>query len=367
MNEISPLFTSEPPEASATQNTSLRQEPPQVQPLMEPVFLREEDEDIFSLSSASDGFVAPFQLSGTQPVVESTPPVSARSASHASIDQRGGAPISPSSRGSTGPVLLRVLARQKGWWRVAVLVGLILLLLGGVGFTALAQRPASLTLASPSVRATVAVPVPRRTPILSATPAPSQFAGSSWIPLLPPGWTTAGRTMSDALFAERTAWTFTDREMSLDFRNVGTRAKHNGTLTAATFVLTPAALQRFFQNDVRVINNRLFDRVTTLELVQAVINPVPHLVKFEQVATQQFAWVDVSFSLWISQLEQGKHREGIEMDAATRQARVHHMAVLLLRFPLGMQGPNAPMGGTGWLVSNYALDLPGGTLPDLAG
>jgi hypothetical protein len=39
------------------------------------------------------------------------------------------------------------------------------------------------------------------------------------------------------------------------------------------------------------------------------------------------------------------------------------MIVLLLRVTPGTQGANAPMGGTGWLVSTYALDQAGGSLP----
>jgi hypothetical protein len=39
------------------------------------------------------------------------------------------------------------------------------------------------------------------------------------------------------------------------------------------------------------------------------------------------------------------------------------MIVVLLRVTPGSQGTNAPMGGTGWLVSTYALDPAGGSLP----
>jgi hypothetical protein len=43
------------------------------------------------------------------------------------------------------------------------------------------------------------------------------------------------------------------------------------------------------------------------------------------------------------------------------------MIVLLLRVPPGTQGTNAPMGGTGWLVSTYALDPAGGSSAGILG
>jgi len=192
---------------------------------------------------------------------------------------------------------------------------------------------------------------------------------SDWVPsvltLQQLGWTGAGLSMGDALEAERTAWTFTDREMSLDWRNTGTRAQHGGTFTAAVFLLTPHARARFFTNDVRAFNNVLFDRVQQQQLIQEVVNAQPRLVRFQVQGAQQFAWVDVAFQLWQSQLGQqtGSRVEGLELDPATNGPRVHHMLVLLLRVTPGTQGTNAPMGGTGWLVSTYALDPVGGILP----
>ncbi len=192
---------------------------------------------------------------------------------------------------------------------------------------------------------------------------------SDWVPsaqtLQRLGWTGAGLSTSDALEAERTAWTFTDREMSLDYRNVGTQAQHSGTFTAAVFLLTSDVRTRFFQNDVRAINNALFNRVQQQQLTQEVVNAEGHLVQFQIRGQQQFAWVDVSFQLWQSRLDpQTESRaEGLELDPATHGPRIHHMMVLLLRVTPGTQGTNAPMGGTGWLVSTYALDPTGGSLP----
>jgi hypothetical protein len=191
----------------------------------------------------------------------------------------------------------------------------------------------------------------------------------TWLPNpLPTGWTDAGLSLSDALFAERTAVTFTDREMSLDYRSVGTRARHGGTFTATVFILTPPAAVRFAQNDVRAANNVLFDRAQQERLIQAVVNPQPRLIAFTVVGQQQFAWVTVSFQLWQSKVDgaTGQRTEGFSLDPATNQARTYQMTVLLLRVPQRTQGANPAMGGTGWLVSNYALDLANGTMLDIA-
>jgi hypothetical protein len=212
----------------------------------------------------------------------------------------------------------------------------------------------------------------RRTPTpTTATATPQATPQNSWVPstqtLQQLGWTGAGLSTGDALEAERTAWTFTDREMSLDYRNAGSQAQHGGTFTASVFLLTPNARTRFFQNDVRVINNVLFDRIQQQRLIQEVVNAQPRLVQFQVQGQQQFAWVDVSFQLWQSRLDPqtGSRAEDLELDPATHGPRSHHMIVLLLRVTRGAQGTNAPMGGTGWLVSTYALDPAGGSLPGI--
>ena len=109
----------------------------------------------------------------------------------------------------------------------------------------------------------------------------------------------------------------------------------------------------------------LFDRVEQQQLIQQVVNAQPRLARYQAQGQQQFAWVDVSFQLWQSQLDQqtGQRVEGLEPDPATNGPRVHHMLILLLRVIPGTLGTNAPMGGTGWLVSTYALDPVGGILP----
>jgi hypothetical protein len=218
----------------------------------------------------------------------------------------------------------------------------------------MAQTTPAVPMQKPETRRTTTQPVKMPTPTRPATTP----TGGNWQPQqVPAGWTAAGLGTGDAIDALRTANTFTDREMSIDFRSVGTRANHGGTMTSAVFLLTAAAQTRFVQNDVRVINNVFFDQIELQRLVQGVVNAQPQLTNFVMQGGQQFAWVDVSFELWQSKAVNGKPSDGFEMDPATREPRVHHMAVLLLRVA---QNANAAMGGTGWLVSLYALDLPVG-------
>lgn len=166
------------------------------------------------------------------------------------------------------------------------------------------------------------------------------------------------------------ALTFVGREMSADYRDIGTLTHHGGTLTAARFLLTPGGQVRFVNNDVRMINNVLFTTIRKTQLIQQVIDPQPALVQFQvqqiQGQMHSFAWVTVSFPLFQSKMDPatGQRVEDIERDPATGQPRVHQMAVVLMRVAPQDQGPNAPMGGTGWLVNVYALDAT--TLPDIA-
>ncbi len=216
--------------------------------------------------------------------------------------------------------------------------------------------------ATKTVQPTTQPTAPAPSPTPSLAPAPL----SSWVPAqLPAGWTAAGLNWGDALYAVRTAMLSTDREEALDFRHVGPRAQHGGTMTAATFILTPAAQQRFFQFDVRAINNTLFDTIEQDQLIQAAVNMTPSLVQFQVQGGQQLAWVEVGYQLWQAHLDAttGQQVEGLELDPATGQPRVHHMIVVLLRVNPATQGAAAPAGGTGWLVSTYALDPAGGTLP----
>ncbi|WP_126554874.1 hypothetical protein [Dictyobacter kobayashii] len=184
------------------------------------------------------------------------------------------------------------------------------------------------------------------------------------------GWTQAGLTLGDAFEAIRTGSTFTDREMSYDYRNIGTPTNHSGTLTGAMFLLTPGGQVRFIHNDVRMINNALYDKVHAGKIIQQVVNAQPSLVQFQIVEVQgqqhKFAWINVAFELLQSKIDpaSGKRVERIQVDPATGQPILNHMAVVLVRISPQTQGANAPMGGTGWLVDTYELDT--NTLPAIA-
>ncbi len=302
-------------------------------------------------TDGSAPFAAPFQLSGAIPALSANAQKT----------------VSPSE---AAPTRAASLARMRRFplRRVLLLSTFIVVVLAVLTMTVFAQ-------AIPPLRGgrTITTSATTTTGNQNASPTPTMITAQGspsldWVPqTLPDGWTAADLSVADALDAERTAWTFTDREMSLDFRSVGTRASHAGTFTAATFLLTPAAKIRFEQNDLRAANNVLFDSVQQRQLIQVVINAQPHLVKFQMQGQQQFAWVDVSFQLWQSQLDPqhpDQRIEGKEVDPTTKQPRVHHMVVLLLYVQPGTQGLNPPMGGAGWLVSTYTLD-PGDALPDI--
>lgn len=324
----------------------------------------------------NDAFPLPFQLSEPLPALAS--------------EQRAptgtsGAGRTPSSSLPGSP--LPGGARRRMWLKPGLISVVVVLTVGFLGLALLAPAvsPHSTATQATTVaqqRSTPgATPRTRRalSPVATAPPSrhppqalsPTATGASdlgNWVPVsLPAGWTGAGLTLGDALFAERTAVTFTDREMSLDYRAVGTRAQHGGTLTAAVFLLTPAARERFRQQDVRVTTNQLYDLVVGERLIQAVIDPQPRLRAFAIQGQQQFAWVEVTFTLWqsLTDPQTGQSQQGLMKDPTSQQPRVHRMGVLLVRVPPASQGANAPMGGTGWLVSNYVLDSPGGTLPPI--
>lgn len=272
--------------------------------------------------------------------------------------QTGQAPVEPLAAH-------RSRRQRKQITKTLALVALLIVALGLSALTVFAQTtpPILVQKGTPSAPTTPTTVPPSPQPTRSTHPAakapmPTPQAQIPWVPsTLPPGWTSAGLTMGDAIFAERTALTFTDREEGLDFRNVGTRAQHRGTFTASVFILSAGGKARFFQNDLRAINNTLFDQVEAEQRIQSAVNSVPNLTGFVEQGHQPFARVDVSFFLWQSRLQQGQRNIGFEGDPATGQPRLHHMSVLLVRVTPGTQGANAPMGGTGWLVSSYGLDV----------
>jgi hypothetical protein len=66
-----------------------------------------------------------------------------------------------------------------------------------------------------------------------------------------------------------------------DYRNIGTLAVHSGTLTDSTFLLTPGGKIRFVQNDVRMINNVLYTKISNGKIIQQVVNAQASLVQFQ--------------------------------------------------------------------------------------
>jgi len=225
---------------------------------------------------------------------------------------------------------------------------------------AMGTHPAK-TQTPPPVRVTPTGIVPTPTVGTMLQPQASGVPPDQLLQLL--GWTTAGLSVADAIQADRTAVTFTDREEGLVFNEPATR-------TAAEFLLTQAARNRFAQNDVRVNSDALWNSVTdpARQLIQLAVNEQPTLVKQEAQGQNQFAWVDVQFELWQSHIDPQNPNQrtgGLEVDPATGTPRMHHMVILLLQVAPGSLGANAPMGATGWLVSNYMLDPTAGTLPNI--
>lgn len=327
--------------------------PPQVEEEEEPFYVYEEEQPDLEVA-----FVAPFQRSSALPTVAaqvgSSDQVAVNNAEAATPPRKTGRP----SRFSLAMIGLLV--------GVVMVVSLLIM-------NALAQTTPPLQSVQSSHHALPPASSKQQPPVRpSPAPTPMQTQGTSgqgqpqpssdWVPQqVPDGWTHAGLGFGDAIQAMRTALAFNDREMSLDYRSVGTRAAHGGTFTAATFVMTPAAMQRFQHDDMRMINNALFDRVVTTQLIRLVVNAQPHLITFVQQGQEAFAWVEVAFQLWQSQIDPHhppSRMEGKELDPTTQQPRIHHMMVLLLRVPAQNAGAAPAMGGTGWLVSTYGLDLP---------
>jgi hypothetical protein len=349
--------TQQPPEATVVESTARPADQP-------PYYTKEEEQeeedwdDHNEDGGLSTEFVSPFQRSDALPVVNSATAGTA-------------VPGLPPAVGQPGP-------RRFPAMRV-ILVAIVVALVTSIFLMWVSAKPASPThgngSAVPTAASTKNVPSARPTPTprtqqgKGPTPTPVATVTTGGTPQIPTdqtlgqlGWTAAGLTAADAFQAERTGWTFTEREETLVFNEPGTR-------TAATFLLTPGARDRFAQTDVRASSNAFWNTVTDpqRQLIQFALNLQPSLVKFATQGQQRFAWVDIAFWRWQSRIapnDQAQRTSGMELDPATNQPRVHHMIVLLLRVAPQSQGANAPMGGTGWLVSNYTLDPAAGTLLD---
>jgi hypothetical protein len=338
-------------------------------------------------ANQSSPFVLPFQNSAPMPTVAAMPAQSAPG-SMGTVPSPSSPPVTGKTRWSVFPIVKNFL-----------ISGVVLITVLGVSLFVFAQSVtssgptqtnrttgASTASASHVVQGTPAktkTPIVKSTPRTTASSSASQEHGtqatgispSSRIPstqlLSQIGWTQAGLTQADAIEAIRTAATFTDREMSLDYRNMGTPQQHGGTLTSSTFLLTPGGLIRFLHNDKRAINNAFYNQLKADQMTQQVVSTqAPALVQVQTVQVQgkmhQFAWVNVPFELFQSKRNPttGQDTEDFERDSTTGQPLTHHLIVLLERISPQNQGVNAPMGGTGWLVNTYALDT--NTLPAIA-
>ncbi|WP_338248095.1 hypothetical protein [Dictyobacter halimunensis] len=384
------VFTPIPPMSGSQQPPQEEQTPTQGKQSL--FYTQEDDPDLHlpqmdeqdDQADQSSPFVLPFQPSGVMPIMATM-----------QTHQQGATGTPPPATTSPG---------KKRWGsfqllKIFLIGGVVLITIIGASLLVFAQsapppeaihvtsthtpttRGTTPTAASkPTQRPPAQKPTPTHPSTPPATPAPApsqqgaQGTDNSPAGTLPSphllnqlGWTHAGLTVGDALEALRTGTTFTDREMSYDYRNIGTPTRHSGTLTGSTFLLTPGGQFRFVHNDVRMINNTLYNKIQAGKIIQQVVNAQSTLVHFQvvQVLGQQhtFAWISVTFELLQSKIDptSGKRREQLQTDPATGQPLIHHMAVILVRILPQNQGTSAPMGGTGWLVNTYALDT--NTLP----
>ncbi len=103
------------------------------------------------------------------------------------------------------------------------------------------QKKTTVSAAPPTRQSTPASQPPQsnQVPTTSGVSSPTPRIIPSAQRLSDLGWTQAGLSAGDAIEALRTATTFTDREMSYDYRNIGTLTTHSGTLIGARFLADP--------------------------------------------------------------------------------------------------------------------------------
>ena len=328
----------------------------------------------------SSPFVLPFQNSAAMPAI-----------AQKDIQGTTGQPPIPPAPGKMQRGLLPML-------KIPLIASIVLITIIGASFLVFAQSTTSPTLSpgkegqTHEMTKTSLIATPRSIPTKKPTSLPdptgeipatphltqgsqgqeTQKPEASTLPtaqlLQQLGWTQAGLSLGDAFEALRTGITFADREMSYDYRNIGTPAAHSGTLTGSVFLLTPGGQQRFAQNDKRAISTTFYNQIHDEMIIQQVVNGQPTLTQFQvlqiQGQTHRFAWVDASFELFQSKIDPATGQRTEQLGSATGQPLFHHLAIVLVQVALQDQGPNAPMGGTGWLVNTYALDAKG--LPAIA-
>ncbi|GHP00903.1 hypothetical protein KSF_109500 [Reticulibacter mediterranei] len=318
-----------------------------------PYYIQEGD-DVPDVGSVSSAFATPFQYSSALPTMNE-------------VQATGGEHVYTATAPTPTPSFGEKKAGRSSLFKIALVTIVTVVVLSVLSLTVFAQptqplattTPQQTPAPAPTTKAVPPAPTAKPTLVPTAMP-PVGTQNGIWVPQqLPAGWMDAGLTTGDAIFAERTAWTFADREEAIDFRSIG-------TMTAARFILTPGGKTRFAQNDRRVANDDFLRVVQKKDLIQSAVGLGPHLVKFQAQDKNQFVWFDVSFQLYQSQRanpdnpKDQRRIDGLEVDA-THQPRIHHMSILLHRIDPKNQGADAPMGGSGWLVSNYGLDLPGNT------
>lgn len=173
---------------------------------------------------------------------------------------------------------------------------------------------------------------PKPSPTAVSTPVATAIPGAQ---TLPPAWSASGRGTTDMLEALTVAETFTQRYETIDFRSPG-------TLSASRFIMTRAANIRFSANDQRN-TDQFAEQIQQEHLLQDAFITGAQLVAAQELNGNFFAWVTVSYQLSVQQNQE---------PALTMQNR--QMTVLLVAVPFDTPAGAPPMGGIGWLVSNYS-------------
>lgn len=158
---------------------------------------------------------------------------------------------------------------------------------------------------------------------------------------LPVPWVASERGTPDMFEALSVAETFTQRYETIDFRSPA-------TLTASSFILTNAAINRFAAQDKRH-TDAFAAQVQQQKLMQAVLITGAQLVQAQNQNGRFFAWVTVSYQ-FVAQQGQG----------TPTTLNNQTMTVLLVAAQFDTPAGNPPMGGIGWQVSNFGH---GNTLP----